>query len=343
MSRFTGALADRGTGRRRAAFTLIELLVVISIIGILLGLLIPAVQRVREAANRVSCQNNLKQIGLALHGHHGSHNKFPSGSINKKPWAWSAPRITYLISLYPWLEQDAAYKRWNPNVIEASGGDSGVIPWCGSVNSVGPDAPTAVIVQILLCPSDGMGGPTSINRPSAGILLGTWNNCNYLGFFGDKDYGGGLPGAAPPDRNKRAAFGFNYGARLADITDGTSNTMVMGEYLTGLPQDEAPFDFRGVPWIDFPGCSQLYTQSTPNSSSPDLFHPGKYCYNRPELNLPCAESTGDQTTAAARSRHPGGVNVLLADGSVHFINQGISLDTWQALGSISSGELAGEF
>jgi len=188
-----------------------------------------------------------------------------------------------------------------------------------------------------------MGGPTSINRPSAGILLGTWNNCNYLGFFGDKDYGGGLPGAAPLERNKKAAFGFNYGARLADITDGASNTMVMGEYLTGLPQDEAPFDFRGVPWIDFPGCSQLYTQSTPNSSSPDLFHPGKYCYDRPELNLPCAESTGEQTTAAARSRHPGGVNVLLADGSVRFISQGISLDTWQALGSISSGEVGREF
>src|SRR5437879_7436288 len=140
MTTFSDGLQKRP---RPAGFTLIELLVVISIIGILLGLLIPAVQKVREAANRASCQNNLKQIGLALHRHHGSHNKFPSGSINKKPWAWSAPRITYLISLYPWLEQDAAYKRWNPNVIEASGGDSGVIPWCGSVNSVGPDAPTA--------------------------------------------------------------------------------------------------------------------------------------------------------------------------------------------------------
>jgi prepilin-type N-terminal cleavage/methylation domain-containing protein/prepilin-type processing-associated H-X9-DG protein len=340
MTPFSDGLAGHERRPRRAAFTLIELLVVISIIGILLGLLLPAVQRVREAAYRMSCQNNLKQLGLALHGHHDSYSKFPWGSNNKKPWAWSAPRITYIISLYPYLEQDAAYSKWNPDVIEASGGDGGVIPWCGSVNSVGPDAPTAVVVKILLCPSDGMGGPTSINRPSAGILLGTWNNCNYLGFFGDKDYGSGLPGASPA--NKRAAFGFNYGARLADITDGTSNTMVMGEYLTGLSQDEAPFDFRGVPWIDFPGCSQLYTQSTPNSSSPDLFHPGKYCYNRPELNLPCAESTGDQTTAAARSRHPGGVNVLLADGSVRFINQGISLDTWQALGSISGGEVGGD-
>src|SRR5438105_4589048 len=341
MIPFSGCPAYLGARRQRAAFTLIELLVVIAIIGILIGLLIPAVQKVREAANRVQCQNNLKQIGLALHGHHDSHNRFPAGSINKRNSAWSAPRITYIIYLYPYLEQDAAYKKWDPNVIEASGGDGGVIPWCGSVNSVGPDAPTGVVVQTLLCPSDGLGGPTSTNRPSAGLLLGVWNNCNYLAIFGDKDYGAGLPGAVP--HNKKAAFGFNYGARLRDITDGTSSTMVFAEYLTGLPQEEAPFDFRGVPWIDFPGCSQLYTQSTPNSSSPDLFHPGKYCYDRPELNLPCAESTGDQTTAAARSRHPGGVNVLLADGSVRFISQGISLDTWQALGSISSGEVAGEF
>jgi prepilin-type N-terminal cleavage/methylation domain-containing protein/prepilin-type processing-associated H-X9-DG protein len=341
MTSFSGWPAGHGRHRQHAAFTLIELLVVIAIIGILIGLLIPAVQKVREAANRVQCQNNLKQIGLALHNHHNSRNRFPAGSINKQDWAWSAPRITYMIFLYPYMDQDAAYNRWDPNIVEASGGDGGVIPWCGSANSVGPDAPTSVVVKILLCPSDGWGGPTSTNRPSTGITLGTWNNCNYLGFFGDKNYGAGLPGAIP--HNKKAAFGFNYGARLGDITDGTSNTMVFGEYLTGLSQEDAPFDFRGVPWIDFPGCSQLYTQSTPNSSSPDLFHPGKYCYDRPELNLPCAASTADQTTAAARSRHPGGVNVLLADGSVHFINQGINLDTWQALGSISGGEVPGDF
>ena len=109
-----------GTARRMAAFTLIELSVVIAIIAVLVGLLIPAVQKVREAASRVSCQNNLHQIGLALHGHHDSYHSFPQGSINKKPWAWSAPRITYIISLYPYLEQDAAYSKWNPDVIEAS-------------------------------------------------------------------------------------------------------------------------------------------------------------------------------------------------------------------------------
>jgi prepilin-type processing-associated H-X9-DG protein/prepilin-type N-terminal cleavage/methylation domain-containing protein len=329
------------TARRTAAFTLIELLVVIAIIAILMGLLIPAVQKVREAANRVRCQNNLHQIGLALHGYHDSFNHFPLGSINDKPFAWSSPRITYMIYLYPYLELDDAYRKFDPTAVSSSGGDGGFIPWCGSVNSVGTGAPLSVVVPSLLCPSDARGGETAINRPSAGILLGVWAKVNYLAFFGDKDYGAGLPGATP--HNLKAAFGFNYGARIADITDGTSNTMVFGEYLRGLPQQEAPFDFRGVPWIDFPGCSQLYTQSTPNTSNPDLFHPGKYCWNEPEENLPCAASSGDQTTAAARSRHPGGVNVLFADGSVHFISQNIDLKTWQELGSINNGEIPGDF
>jgi prepilin-type processing-associated H-X9-DG protein len=126
---------------------------------------------------------------------------------------------------------------------------------------------------------------------------------------------------------------------LTDITDGTSNTMVLGEYLTGLPQAEAPYDNRGVHWLDLPGYSQLYTQSTPNSSSPDIFFPAWHSYSRPDLNLPSASTSGDQMTAASRSRHPGGVNVLLADGSVRFVRQTIDLGVWRALGSTRGGEV----
>jgi len=182
-----------------------------------------------------------------------------------------------------------------------------------------------------------LGGDTSTYIDPNGKLLGTWNHSNYLAFFGDQNYG-----AAFARKGRPAAFGINYGARLVDITNGTSQTMIFGEYLTGLPQAEAPSDLRGVHWIDIPGLSQLYTQAPPNSAIPDLFTPSaKYCppsHNRPDLNLPCAGGSVNEMTAASRSRHRGGVNVLKADGSVHFVSQDVNLETWRAMGAISGGE-----
>jgi prepilin-type processing-associated H-X9-DG protein len=205
---------------------------------------------------------------------------------------------------------------------------------------VGDDAPTRTVVRTLLCPSDGLGGDTHLYAP-AGLELGTYNHSNYLAFFGDRNFGAGLPGVVPP--NRRAAFGINYGANLQEITNGTSQTMIFGEYLTGLPQQDAPYDLRGVHWIDMPGMSQIYTHAAPNSASPDLFNPSaRFCppsYNRPALNLPCGGGGVKDLTAASRSRHPGGVNVLKADGSVHFVSQDIDLAAWQAMGSISGGEV----
>jgi len=204
---------------------------------------------------------------------------------------------------------------------------------------VGPEAPTRTVVRNLLCPSDGLGGDTSTYIDSNGKLLGTWNHSNYLAFFGDQNFG-----AAFFKTSKQAAFGINYGARLLDISNGngTSQTMIFGEYLTGLPHAEAPNDCRGVHWIDVPGMSQIYTYAPPNSAIPDVFNPSaKYCppsYNRPNLNLPCGGGSVNDMTAASRSRHPGGVNVLKADGSVHFVPNSISLQTWRAMGAMSSGE-----
>jgi hypothetical protein len=181
-----------------------------------------------------------------------------------------------------------------------------------------------------------LGGDTRYYAPQ-GVELATWNLSNYLAFFGNWNFGDGLPGAVP---HNQAAFGINFGARLLDITNGngTSQTLIFGEYLKGLPQQEAPNDLRGVHWIDLPGCSQLYTHAAPNSATPDLFNPSAiYCppsYNRPDLNLPCGGGGLNDLTAASRSRHPGGVNVVKADESVHFVSQDIDLVAWQAMGSI---------
>jgi len=189
-----------------------------------------------------------------------------------------------------------------------------------------------------MCPSDGLGGDTSTYIDPNGKNLGTWNHSNYLAFFGDQNYGATFLHTAKP-----AAFGINYGATIADITNGTSQTMIFGEYLTGLPHAGAPNDLRGVHWIDIPGLSQIYTHAAPNTALPDLFTPSaRFCppsYNRPDLNLPCAGASLNEMTAASRSRHPGGVNILKADGSVHFVSQNIDLATWQAMGSISGGEI----
>jgi prepilin-type N-terminal cleavage/methylation domain-containing protein/prepilin-type processing-associated H-X9-DG protein len=320
----------------RKAFTLIELLVVIAILGVLLALLLPAVQKVREAASRAACGNTLKQIGLALHDFHGVNDRFPLGSENAKPTLLAAPRITYMISLYPFLDQEPAFTRWDPKAPGTPDAYGASVPWCASVNSLGDGAVTAVVVPNLLCPSDGLGGKTSTR-----VGYYTSNHSNYLAFFGDDNYGAILPGAVPTGR--RAAFGFNYGTRLTDIQDGTSYTMVFGEYLTGLPEGEAPGDYRGAIWIDLPGLSQIYTASTPNSSNPDVFFPAGRCYSRPALNLPCTIGAMQESTAAARSRHPGGVNILRADGSVHFVNQNIDLSVWRALGTIAGGETVAEF
>jgi hypothetical protein len=143
-----------------------------------------------------------------------------------------------------------------------------------------------------------------------GTLLATFNLSNYLAFFGDQNFGVAFQGSV--SANRKAAFGINYGARLVDITNGngTSQTMIFGEFLTGLPKTDAPNDIRGVHWIDVPGASQLYTHAAPNSTIPDLFNQSAvFCppsYNQPDLNLPCSGGGVNEMTAASRSRHPGG-------------------------------------
>jgi prepilin-type N-terminal cleavage/methylation domain-containing protein/prepilin-type processing-associated H-X9-DG protein len=315
----------------RRGFTLVELLVVIAIIGILVALLLPAVQAAREAARRLQCHNNLKQLGLALQNYGSPFDQLPIGTLNSPDTSpWQRPRGTYFPHLLPYLEQQAIYDRID---FKAVGGSNTY--WDQTPNSQGLTSPCAQVVACMLCPSDN--GKRQITIVSGGIYAGG----NYLGFFGDRDYRG-LLGPAPT--NVRGAFAMNRASTWSDFKDGTSNTMVMGEYLRGATSGtNAQKDFRGGVWFDQPGYSQLFTRNTPNSSAPDQIY-GGYCNSLPFQNLPCTDSDNNGSDfACARSRHSGGVGVVFADGSVHFINDSIDLTTWRSLGSIANGEILGTY
>ena len=197
------------------AFTVVELLVVVTIIGILTALLLPAVQVAREAVRRTQCSSNLRQVGLALMGHAEAKGRFPEGAISQAP-PFGPPRESWFPLLLPYMEEQNALNNYDFSL--ASTGDANY----GNANSNTPGAATNVVVSAFLCPSD------------AGIKQGQWSwgyfsLGNYLPFFGGNDVGESIPTVLPS--NRRAAFGYNFGAAFSDFRDGTSNTMVFGEYL----------------------------------------------------------------------------------------------------------------
>ncbi len=294
-------------------FTLVELLVVITIIGILISLLLPAVQAAREAARRLQCSNNLKQIGLAMHNVESQNGKFPPGCKTDYEWP-------YLIHfLLPFMEQEAYYKALNGPAFNLT------VPWKSS------DWPTIVNGQTwpnLLCPSDGMGDPLhyggSMQLPKS----------NYLGIFSGLSESEGLNST---NMLHRAVFRPDEGTLISEIKDGTSNTMAVAEYLRGADS----LDVRGLFWTTRAGCQTLFVTLGPNSTSPDIaidsteFCPSSGEHNQPEANLPCTQGADNETYASPRSRHSGGINAVFCDGSVHFVQNGIDITPWRCLGWIA--------
>ena len=318
--------------RDRNGFTLIELLVVIAIIAVLIALLLPAVQAAREAARRAQCVSSLKQIGLAMLNYESTHTSLPPGT---KYQDWG----TWVVFILPYVEQSTLFNAYN------FVGDYNT--WTGSTLRYGGACNTTVTttrMNIFECPSDIPSAPLS------GI-----QSYNYVANFGNTAITAWNAGVGNISTNTVSVApaqtynGFTYAGapfsdiilgaiRLADIVDGTSNTMFNAEVIQG--QDKpggSTYDLRGfVHWWEgaFFEASVL-----PNTSVPDQMSSASYCIYPFMTNPPCVATSNNAYVHAARSRHPGGVNVLTGDGSVRFIKNSINLRTWQALSTTRGGEV----
>ncbi|HWL07525.1 MAG TPA: DUF1559 domain-containing protein [Planctomicrobium sp.] len=328
--------------RARHGFTLIELLVVIAIIAILVALLLPAVQQAREAARRAQCKNNLKQLGLAMHNYHDTHRVFPPGMFNVingygSPYeaaAGTTNRATFFAMILPYIDQGPLYNRWTSSVTQVNGGT--VYPW-----TTDPGL-TQVVVRTMLCPSD----------PSAGHKdHGSNGFCgNYTGCTGAQAWGNQYTTLDAAGDPPQGIFHCRSNSALRDVTDGASNTILMGEILTVSGGTQPPGgscpntngrDMRGLYWNGVHMTVLFSALYPPNTMIPDVAGYG-VCAER----LPQAPSRANQSSGmnlSARSMHTGGAHITLADGSVRFVSQNINTSTFNALGTRAMGELVGEF
>ena len=326
--------------RSHRGFTLIELLVVIAIIAVLIALLLPAVQSAREAARRIQCVNNLKQLGLAMANYHDSLGTFPIGrqGINRPvgdPGYLGDPtgsnhRRSWALLVLPYFEQGNLY-----NAVNFSGSYNNQENLTVIDNGIG----------LFMCPSDPnvdsnrLGG---LAQRSANYMV-NWGNATYYQSSYDNPYTGPLNtvvfGGAPFTLDK--SFG------IQSITDGTSNTLLMSEVIACVPSGTATAneDHRGMIFNDDMDCAMFMGYTPPNSQIPDLV-PG-YCQYPYLNNPPCtspypngsAVPVGVSGFNAARSYHSGGVNAGFADGSVRFAKNSVNPTTWQGLSTTQGGEV----
>jgi prepilin-type N-terminal cleavage/methylation domain-containing protein/prepilin-type processing-associated H-X9-DG protein len=327
---------------RRLGFTLVELLVVIAIIGVLVALLLPAVQAAREAARRMKCSNNLKQYGVGIHNYHDTYNVFP---INATGTNGSAiPRLTWQVRVLPFMEQQAVFNGIDFNV------DPRRLPLLGG----GPIL-WGVSPPYTRCPSDPY--PTMQPGPRA--------QCNYGGSLGSQNVDGlnlsichpfkvfeqVMPGGNPrfgemnPIDKRRVSGLFAFSAvvlRMADVTDGTSNTLMVGEVLPGCQWINSG-DAQAGSWINSWG--NLYSIGGGVSTITPI-NEMTTCLQSNRISDPkCNPASGDTMEYAYgfKSRHPNGAQFTLADGSVRFISQNVNHSMFQFLGGRDEGNPVGDF
>ncbi len=336
--------------RGKRGFTLVELLVVIAIIGVLVALLLPAVQAAREAARRSQCTNNLRQLGLALQNYHSANKRFPPGnlghrrpnnltkqrSINDPTARGFIPFTPNVVFMLPYLEEGnrfALYDRsidWDRQELGVLEAIRGPLPTYQCPSSEG---------QIM---SATLGGPVgSMTFQDHKGSYGTcWGSFNFIDQFDQSTLGPARTNENPFGNKEAtehywAAFGIGYGARIAEMTDGTSNSIAMMEIIQS-PSEEGAVDRRGRIWNHVAGTYQVSTQLPPNSQERDK----SACVHLPELELPC-DSTGIENIMhlGSRSEHSAGVNIVMCDASAQFISEDIDLIVWKGLSTIKGEEI----
>lgn len=291
---------------RHKGFTLIELLVVIAIIAVLIALLLPAVQQAREAARRSQCKNNLKQMGLAMHNYHDQSRMFPPGAVYARinPSATPAIYHNYIsawVFIMPFIDQANLYSTWNFNYMQNESPNSDV------------NGPNRKPVSTYFCPS-------RPSRPTHFFAAGATTSA--AGDYALSAGTGSVTAGASAGTSAPGVFYVNSPTKMRDVTDGTSNTILVGEKLTRIPNkpgdntaDNAQYRFS---W-----------HSTRNTTSPmnrDTYY-----------NLAGNANPFHETDCNFGSDHVGGAQFLFADGSVHFINENINLQLYQRLSDRADG------
>ncbi|MGD9857768.1 MAG: DUF1559 domain-containing protein [Planctomycetaceae bacterium] len=298
----------------RRGFTLIELLVVIAIIAVLIALLLPAVQQAREAARRTQCRNNLKQIGLALHNYHDVFLTFPPGYIAAGPGTHPAhdgiSGAGWGTMILPQLEQTNLYELFNPNLSIAD-----------TVN----DAFRETTLAVFRCASDPQPDFWEIeHEDGSGTVLARLPIANYIGTFGTDELDGCENAAGtPPVRAGGQCVGdgslyHNSRVRISDITDGTSNTFIVGERLTN----------PNLGWY---------------STWVGMVPEGEEAFQRVLGSIDHVPNDPVGHFDDFSSHHTGGAQFVFGDGSATFISENIDRGVYQALGTIKGGEIVGEF
>src|SRR5947209_1653471 len=341
--------------RRSSAFTLIELLVVIAIVAILIGMLLPAVQKVREAAARAKCQNNLMQLGLALHNYHGVYNRFPPA---RNPFSPPPPLVhSALARLLPFVEQD--------NIGRVLDFATPPIYFAGATPpSAGNYTASITVVNLFLCPSDAVQGvvPGAVSlavRPDGSMsTTDHYAGTNYVTCVGS----GSAAAAWGKYANSDGMFG-QVPYTALDVADGLSNTAAFSESLLGPGGDAEPPSGGGTltdptrQVLTLPGSTTTDDATCSNASAGYWSNArgarwvnGHYAdanYNHHLLpndsRWDCSNTSHNPGQAAARSQHQGGVNLMLGDSSVRFVRSGINAATWQALATRAGGEVPGDF